>query len=198
MQLADHIHERVLAALDAIPAEERPDIYVVSLFVYDRDDDPRKPTVTVGFNTETQVTANLPVEADFTRASSDSEARWNFAFWLQNQLVVVCDEEGDPLGAQLRDAWIRDSGLWFDLDDPDAQPMFDERGEPITATFVALLVELIKRLHGDGEVERIFGRPIPVIIHELEYYDQIADQNLEANPAGAIPDEFVTFCREGI
>ena len=29
-----------------------------------------------------------------------------------------------------------------------------------------------------------FLRPIPIIVHELEYYDQIASQTVEANPAG--------------
>ncbi|CAN0503996.1 unnamed protein product, partial [Phaeothamnion confervicola] len=32
-----------------------------------------------------------------------------------------------------------------------------------------------------GVVEGIFGRALPVIIHELEYYDAIATQNTEAN-----------------
>lgn len=168
MLLVDDIRDTALTALDAIPAEESDDIYVVSFFVYDEEDDPRRPTITVGFNTETQVASNLPVEGDFMRASSESEARWNYAYWLQNQLAVICDSEQDAEGAQLREQWIRDKGWWFDSDDP----VFDERGEAITAAFVALAVDVVRRLHADGDIERIFGRPIPVIIHELEYYDE--------------------------
>jgi hypothetical protein len=54
-ELAEHMYKRAVDALDSIPAEERADIYVVSFFVYDEEDDPRKPTVTVGFNTEADV-----------------------------------------------------------------------------------------------------------------------------------------------
>jgi hypothetical protein len=39
------------------------------------------------------------------------------------------------------------------------------------------------------------ARSIPVLIHELEYCDEIAEQNLAANPAGVVPDAFVSWCR---
>jgi hypothetical protein len=51
--LAEHVYAVASHALYGIPSEQRADIYVVSFFVYDEGDDPRKPTVTVGFNTET-------------------------------------------------------------------------------------------------------------------------------------------------
>jgi hypothetical protein len=99
----------------------------------------------------------------------------------------------DPEGAALREAWAREEGLWYDLAlGEDA--VFNERGEPLTSAFVELLVGVAQRLH-QGDVERIFGRPIPVLIHELEYYDAIAEQNLAANPAGVVPDVFVRWCR---
>ena len=33
-----------------------------------------------------------------------------------------------------------------------------------------------------------------MLIHELEYYDEIASQNLAANPAGVVPEELVAWC----
>jgi hypothetical protein len=183
--LPNHIITSALAALDAIPVDERAEIYVVSFFVYDEEDDPRKPTVTVGFNTET----------DVEESGGEDESRWNYAMWRQNQLALVCDTHADPAGAQLREAWARDEGLWYDLG-PDEEPVFNERGEPLTKAFVAMLIGVVQRLH-EGEIERIFGRPIPVLIHELEYYAEIAAQNLAANPPGVVPDEFVRWCEEG-
>jgi hypothetical protein len=44
---------------------------------------------------------------------------------------------------------------------------------------------------------RIFGNPLPVLIHELEYDDEIAAQNVRANPPGVVPDGFVRRCRGG-
>ena len=182
-ELAEHISSAAVRALDEIPSDVRADIYAVSFFVYDEDDDPRKPTVTVGFNTE----------ADVSESGGDEEARWNYAFWRQNQLAIICDSGADPAGADLREAWAKHEGLWYELE-PGEDAVFNERGEPLTKAFVHLLVGVVQRLHR-GDVERIFGRPLPVIIHELEYDDQIARQNLAANPAGVVPDGFVRWCR---
>jgi hypothetical protein len=181
--LSSHVYSAAVQALDAIPTDELADIYAVSFFVYDEEDDPRKPTVTVGFNTE----------ADVAASGGDDESRWNYAFWRQNQLAVVCDSAADPAGAALREAWAREQGLWYDLE-PGEDAVFNERGEPLTKAFVRLLVGVVQRLH-QGDIERIFGRAIPVLIHELEYYEEIASQNLSANPAGVVTEDFVRWCR---
>ncbi len=186
MELENHIHDAIRDALEAIPAEERADVYVVSLLVYDEEDDPRRPTVTVGYNGESDVATAVAV-------TDEQEARWNYAFWRQNELAVICDTAGDPSGPRLREAWARDQGLWFDVPAGE-DPMFDERGEPLTRAFVSVVEDAVRRLHG-GDVERVFGRSLPVLIHELEYYDEIAAQNLRANPEGVVPPGFVAWCR---
>ncbi len=112
MPLDQYVYEKARAALDAIPPGERDGIYVVSFFVYDEEDDPRRPTITVGFNTESDVTRADPEAADPVRAaSSKSEARWNYAFWRQNELAVVCDTAREPDGAAIRESWAREQGL---------------------------------------------------------------------------------------
>jgi hypothetical protein len=186
--IADYIYEAARDALDGIPTEERSDLYVVSLFVYDEDDDPRRPTVTVGYNTESDVAR----ASDSTKAFStdEHEARWNYAFWRQNQLALICDTQSDPEGAQFREAWERAEGLWYD--DPD-DPRSDALDEPLTEAFISLLERVVQRLHA-GDIERIFGKTLPVLIHELEYYEEIAAQNLRANPPSAVPGGFVQWC----
>jgi hypothetical protein len=162
---------------------------VVSLLVYDEEDDPRKPTVTVGFNAEEDVA--LTVARSWT---DEQEARWNYAFWRQNELAILCDSRADPDGAALRETWARESGLWYELTEGE-DAVFNERGAPLTNAFVQGLVDVVRRMHRNGDVEQIFGRTIPVLIHELEYYDEIAAQNLAANPVGVVPDQFVAWCR---
>jgi hypothetical protein len=189
--LADHVYEVARNVLAAIPTEDRSDIYVVSLFVYDQDDDPRKPTVTVGYNSEADVAKAIDPVDPFP--ADGQEARWNYAFWRQNQLSLICDTEADAEGARLREAWARAEGLWYDLAE-DEDPVFNERGKPLTSAFISLLEEIVARLHST-DIEEIFGRRLPVLIHELEYYDDIAEQNLRANPAGVVPDDFVRWCR---
>jgi hypothetical protein len=167
--LERHARSFVETALAKVTPEAAPEIYVASLFVYDEDDDPERPTATVGFNTEEMVASELEDEPD------EAEVRWNYAYWLQNDLGMLADPDSDPAGAALRDEWVAG------LDDPDEA----------TEAFVELLVRVVQSLHADGVVDRVFGRPIPVLIHELEYYDEIAEQNARANPgelAGGLRD----------
>jgi len=187
---ADHVYQGARVALESISTDERSDIYVISFFVYDEADDPRRPTVTVGYNTE----------SDVTRSAKDDpfptdEARWNYAFWRQNELALICGSSADPVGAQLREEWERSEGLWYEL--AEGEPAaFNERGEPLTKAFVTLLEGVVRRLHSD-DLDRIFGRSLAVLIHELEYHDEIAAQNLRANPPGIVPDGFVRWCQGG-
>lgn len=179
MPFEDYAKSLIVNALEPTPSDVATDVYVVSLFVYDEEDDPRYPTVTVGFNTDAQVAATS------NDAWDEDEARWNFAFWLQNELAVLGERERDPKGAELRELWVREAGLWYSDEDEDAD--FDaamEKGEQITSRFVGLIVMITQQLHAEGTITRIFGRPIPVLVHELEYYDEIAEQNRLANPGG--------------
>ncbi len=190
-KLSDHIHERTSDALSAIPVHERSGIYVVSLLVYDEEDDPRRPTVTVGYNTESDVSRATDPAEPFT--TDELEARWNYAFWRQNQLAVICDTDADPSGAQLREEWEREEGLWYA--DP-GDPRSYELDKPLTNAFIRLLEGVVRRLQSE-DIVRIFGNPLPVLIHELEYDDEIAEQNVRANPPGVVPDGFVRWCRGG-
>jgi len=71
---------------------------------------------------------------------------------------------------------------------------FDEEDdEKIFLEFKKVLVEVVKELHSSGYIKNQFGKSIPVIIHELEYYDEIAKLNIEANSYELVK-EFVEFC----
>ena len=71
MNFPTHVRAQLITALGSI-----------SLWVQDLDDDPRKPTITVGFNTE----------------------RWNFAFWLQNEGA------NPPALVEAVATWVRTEG----------------------------------------------------------------------------------------
>ncbi|AYC36345.1 hypothetical protein DWG14_00554 [Streptomyces griseorubiginosus] len=55
---------------------------------------------------------------------------------------------------------------------------------------------LARTLHTNGVIERSVGRTVPVIVHELEYYEAIARQTETANPPG-VADEFTAWVRGG-
>ncbi len=161
------------------------DIYVISLFVYDQNDNPCKPTVTLGYNTETQV------KKEIAHAWDEQEARWNYAYWLQNDFFCFGQDETEQ---EVKD-WLACSHLPYYEDDDavwDDYAAYEEM-EVITKKFVAELVDIVKEIHQSGLLTQKFGREIPIIIHELEYYDEIANQNIEAN-GSVLPADFVDFC----
>jgi hypothetical protein len=62
----------------------------------------------------------------------------------------------------------------------------------MTEAFVAACVAAVQRLHREGIVEAVFGVAIPVLVHELEYYDQIA-----SGRATRVPDRSVNRALRG-
>ena len=169
----------------AIDEADVLDIYVISFFVYDESDDPRCPTLTLGYND------NASYEDGISDPSDTAEAKWNYAFWFQNELCKI-GEMRSPSESALQE-WIQDLGLMYTEDEWDEDTSrCIEFGRAITKQFVDLAVELAKQLHANGVIERKFKRPIPIIIHEYEYYDEIAEQCKRANPEGLI-DEFVSW-----
>lgn len=189
----------IVSALERTPADVVPDVYVVSLYLDEKGSDPRWPIVAVGFNTEARVAETTPASGQgpgWPIASSADEARWNFAFWLQNELGVLGDPKKDPEGAELSQAWMRDLGLWYsdDQEDEDYDAAM-EKGEQFVARFTELVVAITRQLHDDGIISRIFGRSIPVLVHELDYYDEIAEQNRRANPDD-VAEDFARWIEE--
>jgi hypothetical protein len=57
-------------------------------------------------------------------------------------------------------------------------------GSDITAYFVDACIRIARALHDDRVIEQYFSRPIPIVVHELEYYEKIAVQTRSANPPG--------------
>jgi len=164
---------------------DEDDIYVISLFVYDMNDNPCRPTVTLGYNTESQV------KKATLEASGEQEARWNFAFWLQNEFFCFGRDETEQEVIN----WLTDNRLPnYPDDDPawDDDDAYDEV-EIITEKFVGELICIVKEIHQTGLLTQKFGKEIPILIHELEYYDEIAEQNIEANGLEGLED-FAEFC----
>ena len=182
------IHDAVRRALEEHRNDLR-DAYALSFFINDEEDDPRLPTLTVGHNTPEQWRSSV------ARASSNEEAKWNYAFWLQNKLV--CFGRGGTASAEVVARWVSELGLAYSDEDEEAD--FDrcmELGAQITSHFVAAVCDIALALHEDGAILATFGRPVPVIVHELEYYDEIADQTERCNPPG-VAHEFVSWVRNG-
>jgi hypothetical protein len=168
-------YSEIIAALVNIDRSTISDVYALSFFIYDKEDDPRHPVLQLGYNTLTHLAQSTP------SASDAEEAKWNFAFWLQNELAFI-GEPGTESGQLLEDL-LKSRGLWYSDEDEEAD--FDRClgiGSEITNYFVDACVRIARALHENGVIEQHFFRPMPIIVHELEYYDVIAVQTRSANP----------------
>jgi hypothetical protein len=172
-----------------IASWDEPDIYAISFYVENYCDNPCEPTVTLGYNTERRC-------AEKTKsAGSEEESRWNYAFWLQNEEASYGTDESKENVA----SWIKNNAMPYypcvdyDFDIPD--DVDDEQLDMITEEFVSALVDVVKELHRSGFIKEKFGKPIPVLIHELEYYDEIADRNIAANSKPVVKG-FVSWIRD--
>ena len=143
--------------------------------------------VTLGYNTERQVRSELSKGEAFDEA----EARWNYAFWLQNDPLVF----GIGGTAKIVRNWVVSSGFpYYDDDDTAWQDNNTiENTSKITVAFVSVLIDVVKEIHEQELLTQKFGRELPIIIHELEYYDEIAKQNIKANGYETVKD-FSEWC----
>ncbi|MFF0163702.1 hypothetical protein ACFYRY_40225 [Streptomyces sp. NPDC005263] len=55
---------------------------------------------------------------------------------------------------------------------------------------------LARHLHDAGVFEGAIGKPVPVVLHELDYYDGIARRTEAANPLG-LADAVTAWVRNG-
>jgi hypothetical protein len=105
-----------------------------------------------------------------------AEGGYEAARERQDELVVIGESASDPAGAAAREGWIKDLGLWYD--EPTAAAdwldVVGPRTQRVESHFNAACCRLAGTLHASGAITRALGRPVPVLIHELEYYEQIA------------------------
>ena len=164
------IKEKIQGLMEQKISEwQEDDIYAISLYVFNEEDDPCRPVAAFGYNTERQVQKSI------TEAADEQEARWNYAFWLQNhEMCLGRDETAEDIRK-----WITE----LEWEGEDA----------INLKFVNLLVAVVQGIHASGLLKEKFGREIPVLIHELEYHEKISQQNIEAN-GETLDRDFVSFC----
>lgn len=176
-------YEKIKDTILHIESSISPDIYVLSFYVHNVYDDPRRPTLTVGYNTYQQMQLCTPTdgkEEKWPKASDAGEAKWNFAFWLQNEELIVGGREYDPVSD-----WVKSSPYYYS--DEEAEIDFDTtylKGQRIKERFIEIITGHARKLHSDGVIRAKFGKDIPIIVHELEYYDKPVLWTKQANPDG--------------
>ncbi len=179
-------------AIRNISENEKNDVYAISFWYSTDGDDPRYPTIIASYNTDEHY------RNEIENASSETEARWNYAFWLQNDIATVGGEEDELLNL-----WLKETPYYYSDEDDDAasddDALFERlmaQGDAFNGLFIEEIIALTHRLFNERVIEEALGRNVPVIIHELEYYDDPVDWTRRANPKG-LADAFILAVNNG-
>jgi len=171
-------------ALLGIDRKTAKDVYALSFLITCEDDDLRYPLVEVSYNTAKNARAQLP-ESD-----NEQDARWNFAGWLQDMVCMVGGME-DVLWQN----FIRASGFWYSdeenersFTDESTFHQVEEKGIELFSAFIEVLVECAQTLARENVLVQVFGRRIPILLHDLEYSEAAAEWTQDANPPALIAD----------
>lgn len=181
-QFENHVYEKARSCILAFKNSVLHDVYVISFYFFNTGDG-RELILAVDYNTNERVNSCVP---------ADAEARWNYAFWLQNETCTIGET---PEEAALREAWIKSLGFWFTEEEFEQDiERCCELTEKIQDQFISLCSRVARKLHDEGVIQNKFGRPVPIIIHELEYYERLAEAARQANPPG-LTTEFEAWIR---
>src|SRR4051812_34693330 len=97
-------YARIKEAIEGLSDSLASDIYVLS-FLIRSDDDPRLQMMSLGYNTLTRYQECIPAvgqQPKWPIASSAEEAKWNYAFWIEEDLLTIGGHLFNPV-----EAWIK-------------------------------------------------------------------------------------------
>ena len=179
---------------DIISTWDESNIYAISFFLYSNEAYEYK-----GYSNVTEFCISYNTESDCGDKGQISEERWNYAFWRQNEVQIIeADEESE--GMRLLFKWYNENGV-SNIGYENPEDCYDNKMRYIgkgPIGYYELLLEVAavaKSLQESGFVEEKFGKPIPIIIHDLEYSWYVFEATRIANPNGEA-DTFFAAMKE--
>ncbi len=174
-----NFEEKLYQKLYQIIKELKPtNGYAISFFLHMNQIDENMPHLYVSYNTEN----------DCNFAPLISEERWNYAFWSQNTIdVIETSAEIDEALEYLKSIGVNNVGK-------ELEDVYDESMNYIAAgpsgykELAELLSTIAIKIRNTGVIKEVFSKEVPIIIHDLEYYDYIIDLNKRTNPEELIKD----------
>ena len=141
-----------------------------------------------GCSNVTEFSVSYNTEKDCGGAPPLSEERWNYAFWRQNETYII-DANQTSEGMRILFDWYRENGIDnIGYEDPancyDPEMRYIGKGPVGCYELVQEIAIVAKSLHSSGFIRRMFGRPIPIIIHDLEYSWYTIEATKAANAGG--------------
>jgi len=123
-------------------------------------------------------------QEEVTRIGTN-EPEWNNAYWVHNLsfFVPTMAEYGTPPNdaeLQLRDSWCASVGVDSNGTDESGRPTYSET--KLYRAVTALCGRVVRRLHEDGTIATLFGKPVPIVIEMSDWSDDAVADTKESNP----------------
>ncbi len=174
MDFEQYVYDRVVPVIRSWQEEG---IYAISFFVYSNEAYVYRGTENVGV-----FAVSYNTEEDCEHAGPLCEERWNYAFWRQDETFIIDAEEGNE-GMEKLFAWYAETGvanIGYETGE-----MLEPVGYP---ELVRVVAAVARRIQEEGILPKQFGRPLPILVHGLEYYDRMMEATAYANPNGEAAD----------
>lgn len=177
-----NITEKIYSKIKSIISTwSEPDIYAISFFVYSNEAYEYKE-----FSNVSSFAISYNTEEDCEEAGIYDEERWNYAFWRQDETIIIDPDQPNEL-TELLFEWYKENGITNIGEENDN--CYDEnfcyigKGPVGHYELIQIASEVAKRLQQEGYIENHFGKKLPIIIHGLEYawYDIEATQKANLN-----------------
>lgn len=174
----EYVYEKFVQEMRSWPTEVAHDIYVVVIYISFVDDDPRAAQLWLSYNTLSQWKSSV------ARASSEIEAKWNYAFWFNDALLVLCKQPymndflTDVADVDWQGVGLRDAYLTFRAPRTSAAAI---------NAVVDVCANVTQHLHGNGIVASVCGRSVPVVFefcNDIDPCDYRLDRIRNSNPQG--------------
>ena len=182
---------------DILSTWNEADIYAISFFVYANESLEYN-----GFENVTEFSVSYNTEHDCNGAEELSEERWNYAFWRQDEIPVIQADPEDEGMKTLFD-WYAENGI-DNIGYEDYAACYDQNMRYIgkgPVGYYELLSEITavaSRLQSSGFIKNKFGKPIPIIIHDLEYTWYVIEATKKANANGEADLFFAAMKESGL
>ena len=178
--IKEKIYKKVKSVIDGW---DEPDIYAVSFFVCANESYKYG-----GFSNVSSFAVSYNAESDCPGAEEYDEERWNYAFWRQDEELIIDPYDGGEL-TDLLFAWYRENGM-TNIGYEDTRNCYDRhfnyigKGPVGLYELLNLVAEVAARLQTEGYTEARFGKKLPIIVHGLEYAWYDIEATKKANPHG--------------
>lgn len=192
--LQAYLEQKLRGIISACHAD---DIYAISFFVCTNESYEYG-----GVSNVTEFSVGYQTERDCRGAGELSEERWNCAFWRQEEtpVIKVADENE---GMKILFDWYRENGIQhIGYEDPaacyDHEMRYIGKGPVGYWELLCEITAVARKLQVSGFIKTQFGKPIPIIIHDLEYPWYCMEATERANPNGEADTFFAAMKRLGV